>query len=383
MPRTQIKARACPRCGSISLVRNSSDGSYICLNPSCGYTRSITRTAGKDGPRKTSAGKRNPTEKRRRHGAICYRAGLTVFSRLVGTCLSNASKQILHICSLSKRHLPAGLVILSAVLLAGGIVAWIQGSRVASVSFVHETLAADMTPDSLSALFRTVGIVSTVLGSLVTLSLIVIHRSRPDTTTIGDRWAIGVLGGFMLAVGLGLWLESESLAGVPSIAKLFPGDSLPGDIASLFLSIGIAATTSGGLLLSFPFLIIRRSEPNDYQLSPYDSDRRFNLLKPVLFLMGIAIVLYLGLVGFHWSRGYPVGESLRMVVRDVQVLVACPTEPQALIDFVSRSPTEGELATPTDSWSEDWVSSVCGSDPEGQDQIQDSQSSVAEPTWNQ
>jgi hypothetical protein len=293
--------------------------------------------------------------------------------------LGNAAKQVCNICSLSKRHLPAVLVMLSAMLLASGIVAWSQGSGVASVSLVQETLAADMTSDSLSALFRTVGIVSTVLGSLVTLSLIIIHRSRPDTTTLGDRWAIGVVGGFMLAAGLGLWLESESLAGVPSIMKLFPGNSPPGDMASLFLSIGIAATISGGLLVSFPFIVIKRSEPNDCELSPYDSDRRFNLLKPVLFLMSIAIVLYVGLVGFHWSRGYPVDESLRMVVRDVQVLVACPTDPQVLIDFVSRSPTEGELATSTDNWSEDWVSSICGRNTDGQDP----QSSVAEAVWNQ
>lgn len=369
MVRPQNKARACPRCGSISIVRDSSDNSYKCLDPSCGFKRSITR----------KSGKRTSTEKRRRRTAIRFRAGLVVFSRLTGMLLGNAAKQVCNICLLSKRHLPAVLVMLSAVLLAGGIVAWIQGSRVASVSFVRETLAAGMTPDSLSALFRTVGIVSTVLGSLVTLSLIIIHRSRPDTTTFGDRWAIGVLGGFVLAAGLGLWVESESLAGVPSIMKLFPGNSASADLTSLFLSIGIAATISGSLLISFPFIVIKRSKPDDYELSPYDSDRRFNLLKPVLFLMSIAIVLYVGLVGFHWSRGYPVDESLRMVVRDVQVLVACPTDPQVLIDFVGRSPTEGEPATSTDNWSEDWVSNICGRDPDEQDP----QSSVAEAVWNQ
>src|SRR5690606_10406448 len=55
--------------------------------------------------------------------------------------------------------------------------------------------------------------------------------------------------------------------------------------------------------------------------------------------IGLA-VLYVALVGIHVANGFGVGDSLSLPVADARMLAACPSKPNKVWAFVTRSPLE-------------------------------------------
>ena len=82
--------------------------------------------------------------------------------------------------------------------------------------------------------------------------------------------------------------------------------------------------------------------------------------------------------GYHWYSGASFESALRMMTEDYRLAVACPTEMEAVLGFVHRSPSPGGYSPMSVRYGDDWVMQVCNGDI-ANDQSTDL-AKVAQPT---
>ena len=60
----------------------------------------------------------------------------------------------------------------------------------------------------------------------------------------------------------------------------------------------------------------------------------------VMFVPALLVgLLWVALVGLHFSKGAGLGDSISMTVDDARVAASCPSKPRGILDFLRRSET--------------------------------------------
>ena len=68
------------------------------------------------------------------------------------------------------------------------------------------------------------------------------------------------------------------------------------------------------------------------------------------------------ITGYHWYSGASFESALRMMTEDYRLAAACPTEMEAVLSFVHRSPSPGGYSPMSVRYGDDWVMQVCKGD---------------------
>ena len=78
-----------------------------------------------------------------------------------------------------------------------------------------------------------------------------------------------------------------------------------------------------------------------------------------LRLLAAAALLTLALTGWHWARGAPLGDALRMMADDYRLLAACPAEVGRVRAFAGRAAPDGGPASMAARHGDGWAARVC------------------------
>ena len=78
-----------------------------------------------------------------------------------------------------------------------------------------------------------------------------------------------------------------------------------------------------------------------------------------LRLLAAAALLTLALTGWHWARGAPPGDALRMMADDYRLLAACPAEVGRVRAFAGRATPDGGPASMAGRHGDGWAARVC------------------------
>lgn len=76
-------------------------------------------------------------------------------------------------------------------------------------------------------------------------------------------------------------------------------------------------------------------------------------------LLAAAALLTLALVGWHWARGAPLGDALRMMADDYRLLAACPAEAGRVRAFAGRATPDDGPASMSARHGDGWTARVC------------------------
>ena len=98
-----------------------------------------------------------------------------------------------------------------------------------------------------------------------------------------------------------------------------------------------------------------------------------------LAIVGL-VALTGGLIGIHWYQSAPFDTSVRMMIDDYRVAVACPREYEVIVDFVDRSVLDTTLLKLAGIQGDDWVQEVCNGAQVAQATAPVSPSSTLTPT---
>ena len=66
--------------------------------------------------------------------------------------------------------------------------------------------------------------------------------------------------------------------------------------------------------------------------------------------------------GYHWYSGASFESALRMMTEDYRLAAACPTEMEAVLSFVHRSPSPDGYSPMSVRYGDDWVMQMCNGD---------------------
>ena len=84
------------------------------------------------------------------------------------------------------------------------------------------------------------------------------------------------------------------------------------------------------------------------------------------------------ITGYHWYSSASFESALRMMTEDYRLAAACPTEMEAVLSFVHRSPSPDGYSPMSVRYGDDWIMQVCNGDI-ANDQSTDL-AKVAQPT---
>ena len=76
-------------------------------------------------------------------------------------------------------------------------------------------------------------------------------------------------------------------------------------------------------------------------------------------LLAAAALLTLALTGWHWARGAPLGDALRMMADDYRLLTACPAEAGRVRAFAGRATPDSGPASMSARHGDGWTARVC------------------------
>ncbi len=76
-------------------------------------------------------------------------------------------------------------------------------------------------------------------------------------------------------------------------------------------------------------------------------------------LLAAAALLTLALTGWHWARGAPLGDALRMMADDYRLLAACPAEAGRVRAFAGRATPDDGPASMSARHGDGWTARVC------------------------
>jgi len=262
---------------------------------------------------------------------------------LLGGCMALLRSRHLHRVGLPllwigrfpAQYTPLALIASSALLLGSGVAAWTKAPGIGEMTFVARSLAGVGQPAQLASLLRTLGIVSTIVGGLLALVMV-----RGDTSPFqrarNVTWFLVAVAGLTFAAGVGVFTQAEGLSTVSSIWNSLGIDITASDARVLLTCVGIAGTISG---LTVLLILVSRQRKLRPEQEVLYSDRR-SLGRAVfrLALAGVsaAVLLFAGLLCFHWLGGATIEGSVGMMIEDTKTLVSNLSDPNSISAFFER-----------------------------------------------
>lgn len=243
----------------------------------------------------------------------------------------------------SGKYAPLALIAISALLLGPGVAAWTQAPSIAEMTFVARSLAAVGQPEHLASVLRTLGIVSSIAGGLLALVL-VRGDSVPFQKAKGVTWSLVAVAGLAFAASVGVFTQAEGLSAVSIIWDGLGIDITASDARVLLIGVGIAGAISGSTVLLI--LFTRQHKPGPEQELPYEDRRGLGRAVFRLALVGVSVVvlLFVGLLCFHWLRGATLEGSVGMMIEDTKTLVSGLSDPKSISAFFERPQGESGQA---------------------------------------
>lgn len=235
----------------------------------------------------------------------------------------------------SGKYAPLALIAISALLLGPGVAAWAQAPSIAEMTFVARSLAAVGQPEHLASVLRTLGIVSSIAGGLLALVL-VRGDSVPFQKAKGVTWSLVAVAGLAFAASVGVFTQAEGLSAVSIIWDGLGIDITASDARVLLIGVGIAGAISGSTVLLI--LFTRQHKPGPEQELLYEDRRGLGRAVFRLALVGVSVVvlLFVGLLCFHWLRGATLEGSVGMMIEDTKTLVSGLSDPKSISAFFER-----------------------------------------------